>query len=63
VHRLIAPALAGAFLLNDLIGACEHRGGHVEANRLGRLQVDDKLELARLHDRQIAGFLALKNAA
>jgi hypothetical protein len=45
-----------ACLFDDLVGACEHRGRHVEADRLGRLQVDDQLELARPHDRQIAGL-------
>jgi hypothetical protein len=52
-----------ACLFDDLVGACEHRGRHVEADRLGCLQVDDQLELARPHDRQIAGLLALEDAA
>ena len=38
-------------------------GGTVEAERLGGLEVDDQLELGRLHDRQVGGLRALENAA
>ena len=38
-------------------------GGTVEAERLGGLEVDDQLELGRLHDRQVGRLLALENAA
>jgi hypothetical protein len=34
-------------LLNDLIGAAEHRRGHVEAERLGGLEINDKLVFGR----------------
>src|SRR2546429_4647299 len=51
---------ANGILFDHLVGACEQRRRHVEADRIGRLQVDDQLELARSHDREIARFLALE---
>ena len=36
---------------------------HVEAERLGGLEIDDQLELGRLRDRQVGGFGALENPA
>ena len=36
---------------------------HVEAERLGGLEVDDQLEFGRLLDRQVGRLLALENAA
>ncbi len=38
-------------------------GGTVEAEHPGGLGVDDQLELARLHDRQVRGLGALEDAA
>ena len=38
-------------------------GGMVEAERLGGLEVDDQLELGRLHHRQVGGLFALENPA
>ena len=38
-------------------------GGTVEAEHPGGLEVDDQLELGRLHDRQVGGLGALENAA
>ena len=38
-------------------------GGTVEAERLGGLEIDDELELGRLHHRQVGRLLALENAA
>src|SRR5262245_31149942 len=50
-------------LLNHLVGGSEQFVRHGEAERLGRLEVDHKLELGRLHDWQVSGLLAFENAA
>src|SRR5262249_38652803 len=58
----IAPAcLAHSF--DHLVGNGEQRGRHGEADRPGSLGVDDKLQLARLHDRQVRRLRALEDAA
>src|SRR6266849_1450790 len=56
-HRLIAPALAGAFSFDDLVGEGEYLCGHFEAERLRGLEVDHELELGRLDDRQVGRLL------
>jgi hypothetical protein len=43
--------------------ATARTGWNGQAQRLGGLEVDDQLELCRLHDRQVSGLLALQNAA
>jgi hypothetical protein len=48
-------------LPNHLIGAYEHRLRHGNAERFGRLQVDDQLEARRLLDGKIAGFGAAQD--
>jgi hypothetical protein len=45
--------------LNHLVGAGKQRPRHLEAKRAGGLQVEDKIELDRLLDREIARFDAL----
>src|SRR5262245_52759121 len=48
---------------DHLVGDGEQLWGHSEAEHRGGLGVDDKLELARLHNRQVRGLLALEDAA
>ena len=38
-------------------------GRHLDAERLGSLEVDEELELGRLHHRQVPGLLTLENPA
>jgi len=43
-----------AKLLDHLVGECEHFVGNGQPKRLGRREIDDKVEFGRLLDRQIA---------
>jgi hypothetical protein len=47
-----------AHLLNHLIGAQQERLGDGWAEHLGRLEIDDQIELGRLLERKIAGLCA-----
>src|SRR5215510_10084046 len=49
--------------LNHLVGERQQRRRDVDAEHPCRLQVDDKLELRRLHNRQVGRLLALENPA
>ena len=49
-------------LLDHLIGTGKHRCRQVEAERLGRLEVDHKLVLGRRLHRKVGGLLALEDA-
>jgi hypothetical protein len=48
---------------DDFVGACEQRRWQIDAERPGGLQIDDKLKLGRLRDRQIGRLGALENFA
>jgi len=50
-------------LFDHLIGDGEQLWWHSEAEHRGGLEVDDKLEFARLHNRQILRLLTLEDAA
>ena len=52
-----------ASLFDHLVGAGEQRGRHGEAEHPGGLDIDDQLELGRLHDRQVRRLRALEDAA
>src|SRR6516162_5605256 len=62
LHRLIAPALAGAFSFNHLIGDGEQGGRHLDPEDACRLHIDDELKLGRPHYRQVGGLFALEDA-
>ena len=49
-------------LFDHLVGTCEQRRRHGEADRLGGLKVDDELELGRGLHRQVGRLLALEDA-
>jgi hypothetical protein len=53
----------GELLLNHLVSGRYQRRWHGDAEHPGRLGVDDQLELARLHDRQVRRLRALEDAA
>jgi hypothetical protein len=61
--------MAAAIRLNEqhscsfdhLVGEREQRRRNFEAERPGRLHVDDKLEFGRLQDREVGGLRALED--
>ena len=71
VHRSSQSAKANFVVLLSISGIanrsprrrCEQHWRHVDAERPRRLQVDDELELGRLHDWQVGGLGALENVA
>src|SRR6516164_6863949 len=50
-------------LFDDLVGAGNECSGNGKSDCICRLEVDNQLELGRLHDRQIGRVRALKNPA
>src|SRR5437762_3273429 len=49
----------GSQLLDHLVGAGDQHGRHLEAKRLGGLEIDDELEAGGLLDRQLRRIGAL----
>src|SRR5262249_17719241 len=45
-----------------LVGACRERRRYLDPERLRGFQIDDELELGRLHDWQVGRLLALEDA-
>src|SRR5262245_32406897 len=62
LHRLIAPALAGAVSFDHLVGTQQNRWGYGETERLGGLEVDDHLKFYRKLHREIARLRAAQDA-
>ena len=60
-HRLDHTSLRLAHSFDHLVGAGEELGRHFEAKRFSGLEVDDKFEDSRLHDRQVSRLFALEN--
>jgi hypothetical protein len=52
-HRPIYFALQKVLLFDQLVGGRQQRFRDGQAERLGGFQVDDELELGRLHDRAL----------
>ena len=49
--------------LDHLVGDGEHSWRHLDAERSGRMKVDDELEFGRLQHWQVGGLYALEDAA
>src|SRR5262252_5455165 len=50
-------------LFDHLVGAREQSRGDNKPECVGRLQVDDELELGRQYDRKVGGLFSFENAA
>src|SRR6202051_5296069 len=60
LHRLIAPALAGAFSFYDLVGTRDQRRRNRKAERPDGLEIESQLEFGRQLDREVCGFSAFR---
>jgi len=49
-------------LFDQFVGAAAQRQGHVDAQEIGRLHVDEQLDFGCLQHRQVSGLLHLENA-
>src|SRR5215471_1351649 len=59
-HSALRQKLA---LFDYLVGAREQSRGNNKPECVGRLQVDDELELGRQYDRKVGGLFSFENAA
>ena len=57
---LKGPSQPGTFLIKKATSADENVGGHLNAERLRRFEIDDQLGFGRLLHRQSAGFSPLR---
>jgi hypothetical protein len=57
-----APKLKLPASLDHLIGAGEHGGRNVEAERVGGFEINDQFVLGRQLHPQVRGFLSTQNA-
>src|SRR3974390_2870727 len=62
LHRLIAPALAGAFSLDHLISGRKQRRRHGKAEHFGGFDVDRQCEFVRLLHGQVTRLPTFKDA-
>jgi hypothetical protein len=60
---LIAISGQRVVSLDHLVGARKQRGRNGETKRLRGLEVEDKFEFGRLHNRKVRRFLTLEDAA
>src|SRR6516165_7548990 len=61
-HRLDRTSLRLAHSFDHLVGQREQRWRNFQPERPGSLEIDDELELGRLHHRQLAGLFAPENS-
>src|SRR5262249_3140421 len=62
LHRLDRTSLRLAHSLDHLVGERENAGRNLEAERAGRVEIDDKLNLRELQNRQVRRLCALEDA-
>src|SRR5215472_16641567 len=56
LHRLIAPAFAGAFSFDHLVRESEQHSRHGETKGHGRLEIEHQFKFRRNLRRQVAGL-------
>jgi hypothetical protein len=50
-------------LFDHLVGECQDFWRHIQAEHLGSFEIDDEVELGRLHDGEVGGLRAFENTA
>jgi hypothetical protein len=61
-HVRLVPISEVAASFDYLVSSAEQRDRHSDAERFGRLEVNDQLDLGELLDWQIGRLLALENS-